>query len=449
MRPIRILEEIQRNQWAMTDESLRAMLAIVDGLEISADDYKLFHAIAEDEKLAMVDNFGTPVTDTSYTSIRGDVGFLTINGPIIPRATWLSRVSGVASIDQLTAEFKALDSNPSIKKIVLLLDSPGGAITGISDFTALVKASTKQTYGFAWMAASAAYQIATAVDTLVTPDTGLVGSVGTILTMTDTSLQDAKKGIRHISIISNQSPNKRADPTTPEGEAVLQNIVNELADVLIESVATNRDVSAQKVLTNFGAGALVVAKHALSAGMIDAIQDVDSFVKSLSASNTTLSGFTTSAQADNTAETTMGKENEELLTAKELADSQPKAFNTIVASAADKERERIQAIEALAAKFDNALPSVKAAAVEVINKEKFDPEATAASVGLLVIDAVSGAQVNAVDTFAEGRRDAAGTAASLGRVSPVATTEEEKVKASETRVSGLVKAREARMGGVA
>jgi ClpP class serine protease len=438
---------MQRNQWAITPEALRAMLDVVDGLELSADDYTLFHAVAKENKLAMASNFGANAPNTRYTTIRGDVGFLMFDGPITPRASWFTNVSGMIALDTMTDEFKALEANPSIRTIVLLMDSPGGSVKGVSDFANLVKASTKTTYGFAWMAASAMYWIATAVDTFVVPDTGMVGSIGTILTLTDTSAQDAKRGIRYINIISSQSPLKQADPDTSEGLAALQRVVDDLSAVFIDTVAANMGTTVEDVRVNFGQGAMIVAARALDAGMVDKVQDVDSFLRSL-AQNSSISpsGFSTSATADNKTEKTMGDENNKTLTAQELRDSQPSAVNSITASAADKERERIQSIEALSAKFDNALPSVKAAADAVINKEKFNPSATAASVGLLVIDAVAGAQVDAIDQFGQGRRGSAATAASLGQANPVATTAEAEAQASNERISNLVSAREARMG---
>jgi len=217
MKYLRIIEEFQRHRWAMTRESLETVRDFLYGEhELGPSDYELFHSLSNDARLEMADSFGSPVADSSYTSIKGDTGFLRVFGPIIPRATMFSDMSGMVSIDRLTSEFKALEANPKIENIVALFDSPGGSVIGVSDFASTVRASNKNTFAFTWSAASAAYWIASAFGTIVAPDTGMDGSIGTVAIIVDTRKQDEKRGIEYVEIVSAQSPNKRPDVRTDE-----------------------------------------------------------------------------------------------------------------------------------------------------------------------------------------------------------------------------------------
>ncbi len=257
MKYPKIIAEFERTQWAITSEALHGIQKAIE-IGLDKDDYALFHkaSIFNEENTEVVDN----------------KGILTINGPIIPRATEFSKVSGIASIEMLTKDFKSFEEDRSIDEIVFLIDSPGGAVTGISDFAQLIKTSSKPTSAFiVGQAASAAYWIVSAVDYIAASNTGQVGSLGVVLTHN-------KKDDGSKEIISAQTPNKRIDVDTKDGKQILQSFVNEIADIFITTVAENRNKSIDTVLNDFGKGGLVVAKRALEVGMIDEISTIHEFM---------------------------------------------------------------------------------------------------------------------------------------------------------------------------
>lgn len=258
MKYPKIISEIERTRWAITYEAFEGIKKAVES-GLTADDYDLFH------KSEALSEF-----DSEKPTIIDDKGLLVINGPIIPRATAFSKASGIVSIDKLTKDFKALEADEKIKEIQLLIDSPGGSITGISDFAQLIKASDKPTAAFVvGEAASAAYWVASAADRIISTDTGLVGSIGVVFRVGSDG---------EGSIISSQSPDKRPDVKTKEGRAVVQALVDNLADIFVEAVAENRDTTVKDVLANFGKGGLLVASQALEVGMIDGISTINDFM---------------------------------------------------------------------------------------------------------------------------------------------------------------------------
>ena len=261
----RIIAEMAGLQWAITPEAMGGLVAAVE-LRLTADDRELFHAADEDTEGAIAAELGSRLEGSQIARVKGRIGSLLINGPIVPRADAFTRASGLVSIDSLTSEFLALQESNEIDSIVLVFDSPGGAVTGISEFASLVAGCGKHVTAYVYgAAASAAYWIASAADVIVGSPTSITGSIGVILRTS------APKDDGSITIESEQSPNKNTDPSTEKGHAELKKMVTNLASVFVSTVAENRGVSVETVLKDFGQGGVMVAAEALGAGLIDKV----------------------------------------------------------------------------------------------------------------------------------------------------------------------------------
>src|ERR1051325_7282815 len=112
------------------------------------------------------------------------------------------------------------------------------------------------------MGCSAAYCIASAADEIVTDATALVGSIGVVAAM---PMPEGDE----IVFVSSQSPHKHPDVTTEDGKADIQATIDALAQVFVESVARNRGVSAETVLSDFGQGGIFVGAAGVAAGLAD------------------------------------------------------------------------------------------------------------------------------------------------------------------------------------
>ena len=267
-----ILAEIASRPWAIAPAALNAIVALAKSGGLSAADYPAFHGAEPGAADAVSSMLGAQAPGSRYTRISGDVGTIQINGPIVSRGGGLVDMSGLTTSDRLIAEFAALDSNPAIREILLVIDSPGGEVTGTSEFAAAIEASEKPVRSYVYgMAASAAYWIASATDEIVVADTALVGSIGTVITLYSPDEDE-------IEIVSTQSPNKRPDASTDEGRAEFQGLVDGLAAVFIEAVARGRNTTAENVVADFGRGGIVLPARALAVGMVDATSTLAAFV---------------------------------------------------------------------------------------------------------------------------------------------------------------------------
>jgi len=269
-----VLQAIKSMHWCMTPEAYRGMLSLLEG-ELTEADYHLFHHAEKFELENLITNAGERVEALDYTFKNGNVGTILMDGPIVPRTHNFSRVSGILSVNGLVRDFEALEKSPDIEHIVLLQDTPGGATTGTSEFASRVRNSTKNVITFVYgTSASAGYWIGSAANKVYAVDTAILGSIGTIATLSNPDGDD-------IVITSDQSPLKNVDPSTEKGQAEYKQLVNSLTDIFAGAVAQNRGVTIEKVFSDFGKGGVMVASKALEAGMIDGIMTYNELINRL------------------------------------------------------------------------------------------------------------------------------------------------------------------------
>jgi hypothetical protein len=187
-----ILSEIARTPWAIMPASLRAIVGTAEG-KLSAVDYPNFHGAGPDEQNDVSALLGEKSEGARLTSVRDGIGIMQINGPIVPRGDSFTDMSGLTSIDRMSAELSALAVDPAVRHVLLVIDSPGGAITGISEFASMVEALEKPVTAYVYgNAASAAYWIASAADEIIVGATSMVGSIGVV--MSGMKLEDGEWG---------------------------------------------------------------------------------------------------------------------------------------------------------------------------------------------------------------------------------------------------------------
>lgn len=261
----RILAEF-RKPWLMAPEALQDLHAIA--MRARAPEFERAAQIAAErsERIRAAD---------VLTRRRG-IAVIPIHGPIFPRSNLFTAISGATSLDLLSAAFRQARADRDIGAIVLDVDSPGGSVTGVSEFAAMVRASKKPVVAFAsGMMASAAYWIGSAAHRVAAVDTSWTGSVGAA------AMYVIDDDASVVEVVSSQSPLKRTDPRTPEGLAIAQRQVDDLAEVFIDAVAKYRGVSGDFVTANFGRGDVLIGRAAERVGMVDAVGTFEQLLRGM------------------------------------------------------------------------------------------------------------------------------------------------------------------------
>ena len=340
----RILEYLCSNHWAILPDVLQTILSIAQGENESPE--------------AVAERLGKPLQNTRNVTHRDGVAVIPVSGPIFRYANLFTEMSGATSVEVLATDFRAALDDPGIHGIVLEIDSPGGQVAGVSEFADQVAAAGKPTVAYiSDIGASAAYWIASAADDVIIRDTAVGGGVGVVATLRRDTKDD------RIQIVSSQSPRKRVNPETESGRAVLQAVVDDIADVFIARVASYRGVSAEHVLEHFGQGGILVGRNAVSAGLADGLGSLESIIAGLA--GTSLGGKT--MRKINVATTPAAAAQPPILDRATLAAEYPELFAAILeegrhdgekkgrAAGAEDERARIQAVKAVSLPGHEAL----------------------------------------------------------------------------------------------
>jgi len=230
------------------------------------------------------------------------------------------------------------EGDPDVNEIVLNIDSPGGSFSGMLEAMEAIRGTTKPTVArVGGLAASAAFGLAASADSIVaTNKTAQFGSVGVAV---DFIIWDDE-----MSITNTGSPDKRPDPTTAEGVAVIQKELDAAFDLFAEGIALGRDIEAADVAEKFGKGGTFFAQQALDMGMVDSVENTK---QNTSQSSKQAVSAVVPKVATNTTNTNKGvpmdlatlrAEHPELVTAIILA-----ATAGISATAVENERKRVNA----------------------------------------------------------------------------------------------------------
>lgn len=245
----RILAALLNEPWLITPEGLNQMISIVQ----HGGDFEALR-VKRAEQLA----------GTRVTTFRDGIATIPVLGPIFPRATMFSDISGAVSLESLAKDFKAAEDDESIEEIIMYYDTPGGAVTGVSEFANMVHNCSKPVTSYvAGTGASAGYWLASAGKTVVLDSTARVGSIGVVVAYPKNDDSSS------VEIVSSNAPNKRPDPGTKEGVEVIREQMDALETVFIEQVASFRGVSPDTVKKKFGKGGCLVGQTAVDVGMAD------------------------------------------------------------------------------------------------------------------------------------------------------------------------------------
>ncbi|KAB7767617.1 S49 family peptidase [Xanthomonas maliensis] len=261
--------------WLIQRESLETILSVAE---------------RAGDPQALQTRLGRPLDNARSVTMRDGVAVIPVTGPVFRYANLFTAISGATSTQVLATDLQAALDNPYVKAVVLEFNTPGGEASGIGELSDAIHAARGRKPIIAYvgdLAASAGYWLASACDEVVIAETGMVGSVGVVMSYLDTSERDAKAGVRTLEIVSSQSPDKRLDPKTDEGRAKVQSIVDALAEVFVTAVARNRDVPTDTVLSDFGRGGVLLGADAVKAGMADRIGSLEAVITELAGSAST------------------------------------------------------------------------------------------------------------------------------------------------------------------
>lgn len=214
----------------------------------------------------------------------GSVGVVSIVGPMMKG---VSKYGGASSVAARMA-LRTLAEDDQVSQILLRIESPGGHVAGTAELAADVSeidATCKPVHAYAEdMCCSAAYWVACQARTVTANSMALVGSIGTIFVLEDSSKAAAAEGV-DVKVFAT-GPHKGAGtpgtPITEEQAKQIQALVDQMSVPFFAAVKKSRELSASEMAAAT-TGAYWAASTAKDMGLIDAMKPFEDVVSALAA----------------------------------------------------------------------------------------------------------------------------------------------------------------------
>ena len=224
-------------------------------------------------------------TERGYRAVDG-VAVISAMGGLVHRTRLAADSSLLIGYNDLAADLEDALAQADVHAIALVLDSPGGEVSGAFELAERIYGARgrKPIVAVAdGMAASAAYLAASAADEVVLTPTSYVGSIGVVMRHVDFSRALANDGITvsHIFAGEHKIDGNPYQPLPDAVRAALQADIEGLYQMFVQAVAKHRGLSEQAVRDTRAGVYRGVA--AVAARLADRIGTVDAVVAELAA----------------------------------------------------------------------------------------------------------------------------------------------------------------------
>jgi len=271
-----ILAEILSGAWLISKERSTAYASILLSMLKGESFSDVDSAIARERNRSyVIGAMGDQPQRFGFTDTNIPVGSVAII-PIRSEILKYDQPCGPRGSQSILNDVKSADQNPNIKSILLVVDSPGGQVTGTDLLAEAICNSTTPVVAFIeGMAASAAYWIISGASKIIaSSDLDRIGSIGTMLMVEDLQPALEAQGVKFHEVYASLSVDKNADfnqVLDGKYESYQKNVLDVINSKFLSSIKTNRPGLNDSTLT----GKMYFAPEAIALGLIDEIGSLE------------------------------------------------------------------------------------------------------------------------------------------------------------------------------
>ena len=260
--------------WFIHEPRLLEMLAFCEMAGRDGAGFEMLRAHLEAE------NAIRAARTRSVLGDQGTVSVVPLYGAIAHRGSLWSMYFGGAAVEDITQQLRQAVNDPTVKAIVMDVDSPGGDVEGIDELATEIYQARKQkpiTAVSNSLCASAAYYLASQASELLVSPSSLTGSIGVYTTHEDYSgaLDNAGIKVSLIKFGENKAEGNPYEPLTDPARQHMQDMVDTFGQQFEKAVARGRGIKQDDVHKKFGQGRVFDAKKAVQLGMADRVGTYD------------------------------------------------------------------------------------------------------------------------------------------------------------------------------
>lgn len=202
-----------------------------------------------------------------FATKRDAVALIRIDGPI--SSDYLSGTG--TSPEEVIDQIRKAEEDPSIKSILIRINSPGGTASASDEIAREIKRAKKPVVAsIADVGASGGYWVASACDKIVCNPASSVGSIGVIIAISNLEGLFEKIGVKYIVLTKGRYKDlgNPAREMTEEEKQILQRQLDAVYEQFINTVSNNRKMKRKKV-EELATGEIFVGEEALKLGLVD------------------------------------------------------------------------------------------------------------------------------------------------------------------------------------
>lgn len=206
-------------------------------------------------------------------------------GPALfgPRVAIVELEGVILEVDDLVRELKAHRENPSVRAVVMRINSPGGVVAPTQELHDAVlrlrQAGKPVVASLGSVAASGGYYVAVACDQIYANPGTLTGSIGVIMQLANVEQLMKKVGVDYIVVKAGQFKDigNFSRAMTPEERRVMQTLLDDVHGQFIGAVANGRKLAREEVV-RFADGRVFSGVQAKELKMVDMLGGLEDAV---------------------------------------------------------------------------------------------------------------------------------------------------------------------------
>ena len=189
-------------------------------------------------------------------------------------------VGDIDGSEEFVDQIRRMERDATVKAVVLRLDSPGGAVAASQEIYEAVRRLRDEgkpvVASMGGVAASGAYYVACAADSIVANPGTLTGSIGVIMSFPNTEELFRKVGVRFETIKTGKYKDTGSmwRPMTDEERDLLQGVLVNVYDQFIGVIVAGREMERDDILP-YADGRIFSGDQAAAYGFVDRLGTID------------------------------------------------------------------------------------------------------------------------------------------------------------------------------
>lgn len=220
---------------------------------------------------------------------QNGTAIIPIKGALVNRdlPEFIARFLGVTTYPQLQRQFAAATEDPTVKRVLLDVNSGGGSVAGLdetSEALANLKAAKPVSAFASTSCGSAAYWLASQATTLAAADMAELGSIGVIAVHMEVKDSYEREGLKPTVFRSGEKKHlgHEMETLTEEAKADIQKGLDFVHGKFIDAVAANRGLP-RHTAAELSDGSTFFGEEAVRRGLADQVTTFTKFLAGLEA----------------------------------------------------------------------------------------------------------------------------------------------------------------------